>query len=124
MSEKLKPIPKGAEITDSITKHIDKRFLSSVDIIGHGAVEVTIDRVEKVAKLEYQTGNTDANAILIYFNETPKPLKLCKTNIMTIALNLKSSKVSDWLGKKIKLEVRTVQAFGKQKPAVRVVEGI
>ena len=123
MSDKLDAIPKGTEITDSITKHIDKRFLSAVDIIGHGKVALTIDRVEKVAKLEYKTGNTDTNAILIYFKETPKPLKLCKTNIMTIALNLKSSKVSDWLGKKIKLEVRTVQAFGRQKPAVRVVEG-
>ena len=122
--DKLDAIPKGAEITDSITKHIDKRFLSSVDIIGHGKVALTIDRVEKVAKLEYMTGKEDTNAILIYFKETPKPLKLCKTNIVMIALNLKSSKVADWIGKKISLEVKVVQAFGKQKPAVRVVEGV
>jgi len=117
-----KGIPKGVEITDSITKHIDKNYLSSLDLMGQGVVELTIDRCEKHETLTYNTGESDKNAILMYFRETPKPLKLCKTNIKSIATIFKSSKVADWLGKKIKLTVKTVAAFGKQKPAVRVVE--
>lgn len=117
---KLEPIPKGEVITDSITKHIDKRFLSSLDLMGAGVVTLTIDRVEKLAELKYGTGETDKNAILIYFKETPKPLKLCKTNIKNIVFKLGSTKPTDWTGKKIDLEVKTVQSFGKQVPAVRV----
>lgn len=117
----LKAIPAGEVITDSITKHIDKRFLSSVDIIGLGVVELVIDRVEKHKVLQYQNGNKDENAILIYFKGSEKPLKLCKTNITLIIQALKTAKVSDWTGKKIKLEVQNVKAFGAIKPAVRVV---
>jgi hypothetical protein len=118
----VKPIPKGIVIEDAITKHIDKRFLSAVDIIGHGEVSLTIDRVEKHARLEYCNGNSDENAILCYFKEVPeKPLKLCKTNISLIILCLGTSKVSDWSGKKIKLTVQKVNAFGKTRPAIRVV---
>jgi hypothetical protein len=116
----LKPIPKGELIEDSIIKHIDKRFLSSVDLIGMGAVTLTIDRVEKVAELRYGTGESDKNALLIYFKETPKPLKLCKTNVKNIIYALGTAKASEWGGKKITLEVKTVQSFGKQVPAVRV----
>lgn len=117
----LKPIPKGELIEDAITKHMDRRFLSSLDLIGCGAIELTIDRVEKHARLEYGTGNTDENVMLIYFKENPaKPLKLCKTNIALIIMSLGSTKVSDWAGKKIRLEVQKVQAFGKTRPAVRV----
>lgn len=117
----LKPIPKGQIIEDAITKHMDRRFLSSLDLIGCGVVELTIDRVEKHDRLEYGTGTVDENAILVYFKENPaKPLKLCKTNIASIIMVVGSSKVSDWHGKKIKLEVQKVMAFGKSKPAVRV----
>lgn len=115
-----KPIPKGEVITDVITKHIDKNYLSSLDLMGSGPVTLTIDRVEKHKLLTYNNGNTDENAILIYFKETPKPLKLCKTNISLIVMSVGSAKVSDWIGKKITLEVQKIQSFGKTRPAVRV----
>jgi hypothetical protein len=115
-----KPIPKGEEITGAITKHMDRRFLSSIDLIGMGEVELTIARVEKHESLVYANGNKDANAILIYFTETEKPLKLCATNIKSIIMRIGSSKVKDWHGKKIKLKVEKVQAFGKLQDAVRV----
>ena len=116
----LKPIPKGEVLTDNITKHMVKRFLSSVDLIGAGQVTLTIDRVEKLAELKYGTGETDKNALLLYFRETPKPLKLCKTNIKAIIYALKTTKSGDWTGKKITLEVKIVQSFGKPTPAVRI----
>ena len=79
-----------------------------------------MDRVEKHAKLVYNNGNEDLNALLLYFKETPKPLKLCKTNIGLIAMAIGSAKVADWAGKKITLEVQKIQSFGKTRPAVRV----
>ena len=120
MSEAKKPIPKGVEITDAITKHMDRRFLSSLDLVGLGEVEVTIDRVEKHAELEYLNGNKEANAKLLYFVGSDKPLKLCDTNIKAIITNLGTPKVSEWRGKKIRLKVEKVKAFGKVVDAVRV----
>jgi len=117
---KLEAIPKGELIEDSIIKHIDKRFLSSVDLIGMGAVTLTIDRVEKLAELKYGTGESDKNALLIYFKETPKPLKLCKTNVKNIVYALKTAKAAEWNGKKITMEIKVVQSFGKQVPAIRI----
>ena len=117
-----KPLPAGEVITGSITKHMDRRFISSVDLVGLGDVELTIDRVEKHATLTYLNGNTDENAILIFFKGTEKPLKLCTTNIKDIILTLGTSKVDDWHGRKIKLCVKKVKSFGKLQDAVRIAE--
>jgi hypothetical protein len=114
------PLPKGEEITGAITKHMDRRFLSSLDLVGLGAVEVTIDRVEKHAKLDYLNGNTDENAILAYFKGSDKPLKLCTTNINAIITNMGTPKAAEWHGRKITLKVEKVKAFGKMQDAVRV----
>jgi len=115
-----RPIPKGEEITGAITKHMDRRFLSSLDLVGMGEVEVTIDRVEKHGQLEYLNGNKDENAILIYFKGSDKPLKLCNTNIKAIIANMGTAKVEEWKGRKITLKVEKVKAFGKVTDAVRV----
>ena len=117
-----KPIPKGVEITDAITKHMDRRFLSAIDLIGLGRVAVEIDRVEGHKKLDFLNGNSQEGALLMYFKGSDKPLSLCKTNIKAIILSTGSTKVEDWKGKKISLEVQNVKAFGKVQPAVRVVE--
>ena len=114
-------IPKGKEITDQITKHMDRNYLSSLDLMGQPPVELTIERVEKHAKLTYRNGNTDKDAILVYFKETDKPLKLNACNIKAIIMFLNTTKVSEWKGKKIKLEVQKVKAFGSLRPAVRVI---
>lgn len=118
----MKEIPKGELITDAITKHLDRNYLSSLDLAGHGKVEMTIDRIEKHPKLVYNNGNTEENAILCYFKETPKPLKLCKTNIAMIIQSVGTNIAKEWTGKKIKLEVQTVKAFGKITLGVRVTK--
>lgn len=115
-----KPVPKGVEITGSITKHMDRRFLSSVDLTGLDDQTVTVERVEKLEKLEYVNGSSDDNAILIYFKGSPKPLKLCATNIRAIVARCGSVKVEDWKGKKLILKVEKVKAFGKMVDAIRV----
>jgi hypothetical protein len=117
----LKEIEKGKEITGNIIKELDKRFLSSLDLIGHSEITLTIDRVEKHDLIKYENGNTDKNVLLLYFVETPKPLKLVKTNIAVICQRLKTNKVADWKGKKIKLVAKEVKAFGEMKLAVRVI---
>ena len=117
----LKPVPKGEEITDSITKHLDKRFLSSIDLIGAGEVALTIDRVEHHKKIEYANGSSDENVNLLYFKETDKPLSLNVTNTKSIIYKLGTTKVSEWKGKKITLAAKKVKAFGKMQDAVRVI---
>ena len=121
MSRQLKPIPKGKEVTGSVADYIDSRFFGSVDIIGCGDVAVTIDRLEQHDTLEYENGRTDTNVVLIYFKETPKPLKLVPTNLRKIAATLKTKKMSAWKGKKIKLHIEIAKIRGGlEKPAVRV----
>ena len=118
----MKPIPKGEIITDAITKHLDRNYLTSLDLAGHAETVLTIDRLEKHKELVYNNGNKDKDAILCYFKETPKPLKLCKTNIAAIIQITGTNIVSEWAGKKIKLAVKIVKAFGDMKPAVRVIK--
>ena len=121
MAKKLPPIPKGTEITGAITKHMDRRYLSSLDLMGLGVVELTVERVEKHDEIKYGNGSTDQDVILMYFVGSDKPLSLNTCNIKMIVRCLKTAKVSEWKGKKIKLEVQIVKAFGKMQPAVRVV---
>ena len=118
----MEAIPKGTEIIDQITKHMDRRFFSSIDLMGQGIVTLTIKRVEKLATLKYETGRTDKNVILAYFAEMPRPLKLCVTNIKRIVSIAGTTKVSEWAGVKIPFCIEMVKVKGKDTPAVRVVE--
>jgi hypothetical protein len=117
----LKPVPKGEEITDNICKHMDRRFLSSLDLIGAGEVALTIDRVEHHNQIKYANGSNDSNVNLLYFSETEKPLALNTTNIKAIVAIIGSNKVSEWKGNKVKLTVKKVEAFGKMQDAVRII---
>jgi len=118
----LKPIPKGEEITGNITKQMDRRFLSSMDLIGAGDVTLTIARVEHLDNIEYQNGSKDTNVNLLYFKETERPLALNVTNIRAIISILGTNQVKDWVGKPIKLTVKKVQSFGKTTDAIRVIK--
>ncbi len=121
----MKPIPKGEVVTDSIAKTMDRRYLSSLDLIGVGQVELTIDRVEYHKEITFNNEKKKKNVHLMYFKETEKPLDLNVTNITAVTYLLKSNKPSDWAGKKIKLEVKRVQKpggrSGEKTNGVRVV---
>lgn len=116
-----KPVPKGDIVEGNICKHLDRRFLSSLDLAGSEDISVKIDRVERHEKLTFANGNSSENALLLYFVGSDKPLLLNVTNIKAIIGLLCSNKVSDWHGKKIKLGVRKVKGFGKTVDAVRVI---
>ena len=117
-----KPIETGVPIDAAITKYMDRRFLSSIDLAGQGVVEMTIDRVEYHKLIRYENGNTEKKAKLLYFRETPKPLSLKTCHINALVAQFKSNKVSDWRGKKVKLHAIEGQFFGRKQLAVRVYE--
>lgn len=117
---KSKEIEKGKVIEGNIVKEMDRRFLSSLDLAGHGDVELTIDRVEKVEKLQYLNGQSQDNAILLYFKETKRPLTLNATNIKRLIQITETNVAKEWTGIKIKLAAVPVSAFGKNQLAVRI----
>jgi len=116
------PIEKGEEITDSITRHIDRRFINSTDLIGKGDCAVEISRVEKLPQIVYENKQTKKNPILLYFTHTEKPLVLNNTHIRQITVALKTSDVSSWKGKKVAIFAEEGMFFGKQQYAVRFRE--
>jgi hypothetical protein len=117
------PIPKGQELTGAITKHMDRRFLSSIDLAGQGVVELEIDRIEKLDELKYDNGQRETNAILCYF-KSPKdrPLVLKATHIKAITRRLKTNNVQDWVGAKIPFHAIEERAFGEMQLCVRVAK--
>jgi len=121
MAKKSKAIPKGEEVLGSVTKFMDRNYLSSLDLIGAGDVKLEIDRVEHHDKITFANGNTKENALLMYFVGTNKPLDLNSTNIRAIIAILGTSQGREWKGKNITLAVKKVSAFSKTVDAVRVV---
>jgi len=120
---KLKPIPKGKTITGSITKFCDKRFLSSIDLIGQGNVFLVIDRIEKHDRLEYQNGTSAEDVLLLYFKGSNKPLALNITNIKSLIKFTGTNNIEDWIGIKVPFFAEPGVFFGKKDFAVRVFMG-
>ena len=115
-----KPIPAGKTVTGAITKHMDRRFLSSLDFMGQGDVALHIDRVEKHESLKYLTGKTEKNVLLLYFKETEKPLTLNTTNIRSIVDITGTTDVVKWQGAEVTLYVIEGEFFGEIGHAVRI----
>jgi hypothetical protein len=122
------PIPKGQPVEGDMTKAVDSRFLNSLvlqgglDAKGVKHLPVTIDRIEHHDVLEYENGKKDADAYLLFFKGSNKPLKLCKTNIKRI-IHQHGTIGKGWHGKKIALGLETeyrpdIRAKG---PCVRVL---
>lgn len=115
-----KPIPEGRQIKGSIRKQLDSRFISSLDLVGRGVVWMTIKELRKIETLKYENGQTDHNVVLVYFEETPKPLKLNATNVKALILRFGSVNVEDWAGGRIPLHAEEGVYFGQAGYAVRI----
>lgn len=117
------PIPEGEVIEDAITKHMDRRFLSSIDLAGQGVVDLEITRIEKLPELRYDNGKVEKNAILCYFTApADRPLVLRPVHIKEIIKRLKTNNVKAWIGEKIPFHAIEGNFFGTQQLAVRVVK--
>jgi len=128
-----KPIPKGEQVTGDMLKGLDNRFLNALllktalDKKGSDRLEVTIDRVEYHDVLQYENGQKEHDAKLLYFVGSDRPLKLNATNITRIANQHGGYSAEGWHGKKINLcieQTRRPDLGGKQGPCVRVARNI
>ncbi|HAF38582.1 MAG TPA: hypothetical protein DCG72_06310 [Gammaproteobacteria bacterium] len=126
---KTNPIPVGTPITGNVSKHLDSRFLNSLLLAGIlqekniNSLAVKIDRVEHLDTLKYETGQTDKDVVLLYFNGSDKPLKLCKTNLRRLIAQL-GPMGSDWNGKEINLcieQCRRPDLGGKLGDCIRIL---
>ena len=113
-------------------KEFGSRFLYAEDLLVDGeykSPEVVISEVHKPGTLETDQGDNSRpiDEWAISFEKATKILVLCsKTNIKLIhivtGVSLENSDA--WIGKKIKLGVRIVPAFGAEEPAIRVLPPI
>ena len=116
----VKPIPKGTVIKDAITKHLDRRFLSSIDLVGQGVIWLTVDHVEQHDVLEYLNKQKEKNAIVMHFKELNRPLVCKPVHLKPMIYHFKTNVVEEWEGQKIPLFAEPGVYFGKQQYAVRV----
>lgn len=91
------------------------KYLRASDI--EGDTPVTISKW-KPEDIQNQEGRTEKHVILS-FPELERGLVLNKTNGDAIAA-LYGPDMDQWIGKKICLVVRDVEAFGKLVPAIRI----
>ena len=123
-----KPIPKGVPVEGDMTKALDARFVNSIvlqgalDKTGKETLDVTIDRVEFHEILKYENGSKDANAYLLYFKGSDKPLKLAKANIKRLIAQ-HGTIGEGWHGKPVSLcleQDSRPDLGGRLGPCVRV----
>lgn len=97
-------------------------FLYAEDMLCDGkfkAVEVEISEVHEPGTIKKADGGTVDKPALSFKGATKK-LVLCKTNVALIKFAVGDASPEKWVGKKIKLVVRLVDAFGSKVTAIRV----
>lgn len=105
------------------TDSYGSRFLYSEDLLfkqEYKTVQVTIAEVIPPGELEAADGRQIGKWSL-RFEGKDKLLVLCKTNVGLIHHILGNPPGADWVGEKLTLQVRLVEAFGDQVAAIRVM---
>lgn len=111
MSEKL---------TGDFRKYMDKSFLGSWDVPETGDLVLTVDYV---ARDEVQNDRGKEKKLTIHFRENGyKPMICNTTNAKAISKAYGSTKVEDWVNKKIAIYKATISAFGQTQECLRVRE--
>lgn len=93
------------------------KYLCGADLIEHGEVALTIQRVS-MEDLQTRDGGKERKPV-VKFERAKKMLVLNKTNAMQIA-ELYGPETDGWAGKRVTLYAARVSAFGKMVDAVRV----
>ena len=91
----------GKRLTGDFRRDLDKPFLGHWDIPEGRDLVLTIDHMEK-QEVKSQRG-TEQKTVMIFKEETVKPMILNVVNRKSIAKALGSSKYEDWEGRKIAL---------------------
>lgn len=106
------------KITGDFRKYMDKSFLGSWDLNETGDTVLTIDYV---ARDEVQNDRGKEKKLTIHFKERDyKPMICNTTNAKAISKAHGSTKVEDWVNKKIALYKATINAFGQVTECIRV----
>ena len=96
-------------------KLFDYRFVSAEELTGDTPVTIkSIDQDEAF------NGKTKEEVTVLHFEEAKKGMILNKTNAKEISRIAGSQFIEDWIGVKIILTVKDVQAFGQTVPAIRI----
>ncbi len=96
----------------------DSTYLRWMDIVEHGDVTVTVEKIERNVELTLR-GGVKKFAPVVHFVGKKKPLVLNVTNCDSIAA-LHGEKPSKWINKKITLYVTTTSCKGKRVNCIRI----
>ena len=107
----------SSKLTGDYRKYMDKNFLGSWDIPEGEDLILTISNVEQE---DVKNERGSERKLTIHFAEDYKPLIMNAPNCDRITKAYGSSKVEDWVGKRIALTTEKVPAFGSVKDAVRI----
>ena len=111
MSEKL---------TGDFRKYMDKPFLGAWDVPDSGDLVLTVDYVSID---EVQNDRGKEKKFTLHFKERDyKPMICNTTNAKAISKAYGSTKVENWLNKKISIYKATISAFGTTTECLRVRE--
>jgi hypothetical protein len=96
----------------------NRKYLRVVDIPADGLV-VTIKDAD-VESIKSKDGSSADKGVLA-LSDGYKPFVLNSTNVDKL-IELYGDETDDWIGKQISIVTPTVEAFGKQQPALRIAE--
>lgn len=107
-------------LTGDFRKYMDKSFLGSWDVPETGDLVLTVDYVDRD---EVQNDRGKEKKLTIHFRENGyKPMICNTTNAKAISKAYGSTKVEDWVNKKIAIYKATISAFGQTQECLRVRE--
>ena len=107
-------------LTGDFRKYMDKPFLGSWDVPDTGDLVLTVDFVSQD---EVQNDRGTQKKLTIHFKEREyKPMICNTTNAKAISKAYGSTKVDNWINKKIAIYKATISAFGTTQECLRVRE--
>ena len=99
-------------------KNFNYNYLGAYSLTAGKDMIVTI-KDTKIEMVKNQKGENE-QCFTCYFNESPKPMILNKTNCKAIEKLYGTPIIEEWVGKKIQLYSAQVRAFGQETDCLRI----
>ena len=106
-----------AELTGDYRKFMDKNYLGSWDVPDGEDLVLTVDHA---ARDDVKNERGSEKKLTLHFVEDYKPMILNATNSKAISEAVGSTKVEDWVGKRVAIFTQKVTAFGGTTDALRI----